>query len=233
MKVAGILSLTLAIAAVIFVGTAGSLSSQTPSDTCGESLAGDGSISGQWAEGCRSEVPGRGHARYYSFGLDSQSEVTITLESQDADTYLYLREGEARSGDFLHQNDDHDGITKSQVQATLAAGSYTIEATTYSEGKTGSFTLTVAGLGTTGTAPPGPDRAALVALYNATDGPNWVNNGNWLSDEPLGEWYGVTTDGGGRVTSIYLNTNQLIGEIPPELGSLSNLQRLEFGNDLS
>ena len=36
-----------------------------------------------------------------------------------------------------------------------------------------------------------PDRAALVALYNATDGPNWVDNTNWLTDAPLGEWYGV------------------------------------------
>ena len=31
-----------------------------------------------------------------------------------------------------------------------------------------------------------PDRAALVALYEATDGPNWVNNTNWLTDAPLG-----------------------------------------------
>ena len=168
MKLTGILSLTLAVAAVLFVGTAGSLSAQTPSDTCGEILTGDGSTSGQWAEGCQSEVPGRGYARYYSFSLDSQSEVTITLESSEADTYLYLREGEAWSGDFLHQNDDHDGITKSQVQATLAAGTYTIEATTYSEGEVGSFTLTVAGLGATATT-PGPDRVALIALYNATD----------------------------------------------------------------
>ena len=26
------------------------------------------------------------------------------------------------------------------------------------------------------------DRAALVVLYEATDGDNWVNNTNWLSD---------------------------------------------------
>ncbi len=35
-----------------------------------------------------------------------------------------------------------------------------------------------------------PGRAALVALYEATDGPNWVNNENWLTDAPLGEWFG-------------------------------------------
>ncbi len=42
--------------------------------------------------------------------------------------------------------------------------------------------------------------AALVALYESTDGPNWVNNENWLTDAPLGEWYGVDTDRDGRVS---------------------------------
>ena len=104
-------------------------------------------MSGRWAAGCQSEVSGRGYARYYTFTLESESEVTITLESQDADTYLYLRQGEARSGTALYENDDDGGTTKSRVQETLAAGTYTIEATTYDEGETGSFTLTVSGLG--------------------------------------------------------------------------------------
>ena len=46
------------------------------------------------------------------------------------------------------------------------------------------------------------DRAALVALHQATDGPNWKNSANWLSDEPLGEWHGVGVDSLGRVTSL-------------------------------
>ena len=74
--------------------------------------------------------------------------------------------------------------------------------------------------------PAGPDRAALVALYDATDGPNWANNSNWLSDRPLGEWHGVTTDGDGRVIGLYLDGNWLSGSIPAELGSLSNLEWL-------
>ena len=43
------------------------------------------------------------------------------------------------------------------------------------------------------------DRDALVALYHATDGPNWTNSTNWLSDRPLGDWHGVTVSNG-RVT---------------------------------
>ena len=75
---------------------------------------------------------------------------------------------------------------------------------------------------------PSTDRAALVALYNATDGPNWGSNINWLSDMPLGEWHGVTTNSSGRVTGLDLYNNQLSGEIPPELGSLTNLDGLHL-----
>ncbi len=38
---------------------------------------------------------------------------------------------------------------------------------------------------------PETDREALVALYNATSGPNWDGNDNWLSDVPISEWEGV------------------------------------------
>ena len=78
------------------------------------------------------------------------------------------------------------------------------------------------------------DRAALVALYNATDGANWTNNTNWLSNEALSEWFGVSTDVNGRVTRLYLHDNELSGEIPVELGGLASLQELFlFRNGLS
>ena len=40
------------------------------------------------------------------------------------------------------------------------------------------------------------DRKVLVAFYEATDGPNWANNTNWLSDAPVCYWHGVTADFG-------------------------------------
>ena len=79
-----------------------------------------------------------------------------------------------------------------------------------------------------------PDRAALVALYNATDGPNWMRRYNWLSDEVLGSWYGVEMDGYGRVRELALAGNGLSGSIPPELGDLARLEALDlYVNELA
>ena len=74
------------------------------------------------------------------------------------------------------------------------------------------------------------DRAALVALYNSTGELEWLTDGNWLSEEPLGEWYGVTTNDAGRVTELFLGYpgKNLAGYIPPELGNLSALKILEL-----
>ena len=76
-----------------------------------------------------------------------------------------------------------------------------------------------------------PDRAALVALYEATGGPNWENSRNWLSERPLSEWYGVSTDGDGRVIGLHLYENGLSGSIPAQLGSLSNLEQLRLSGN--
>ena len=78
------------------------------------------------------------------------------------------------------------------------------------------------------------DRDALVALYNATDGDNWYDNTNWLSDAPLGQWYGVTTDSDGRVTRVSLPVNNLSGKLPEDLGILRRLTHLVLrGNELT
>ena len=79
--------------------------------------------------------------------------------------------------------------------------------------------------------PASPDRATLVALYHATGGPNWDDNRNWLSNWPIGQWPGVTTDGDGRDTGLNLSFNQLSGQIPTELGKLTSLQILGLGDN--
>ena len=74
----------------------------------------------------------------------------------------------------------------------------------------------------------GRDRTALTALYTAADGPNWTNSDGWLSEAPLGEWYGVETDAEGRVVSLDLNGNQLRGTIAEQLAGLDGLKHLDL-----
>lgn len=77
------------------------------------------------------------------------------------------------------------------------------------------------------------ERDALIALYHAAGGENWSQNGNWLTDEPLGSWQGVTTDKNGSVIQLDLNRNLLRGYIPAGLGSLPHLRILRMsGNNL-
>ena len=77
------------------------------------------------------------------------------------------------------------------------------------------------------------ERDALVAVYHATGGENWAQDSNWLTDEQLGSWRGVTTDRNGSVTELDLNRNLLSGYIPAGLGSLPNLRILRMsGNNL-
>ena len=70
------------------------------------------------------------------------------------------------------------------------------------------------------------DRGALISLYNSTDGPNWSNTDNWLSDEPLNTWHGISTNDDGQVTEIDLGDNNN-GVVPKFLFPIMLLQSVE------
>ena len=77
--------------------------------------------------------------------------------------------------------------------------------------------------------PAAVQRSALMALYNALNGNQWVNKDNWGSDKPLGQWYGVTTDGNGDVIQLELQENNLSGTLPAEIGDLVKITALYLG----
>ena len=174
-------------------------------DPCAGAITEDGSTSGSWAAGCQSSVSDRGYARYYTFTLDQESAVTIDLEST-LDTFLYLREGEARSGTAPHFNDDiESGNLNSRISQTLAAGTYTIEATTYAAATVGTFTLTVSGLsGTTVTDPdpaPGTDPCAIEPIADVETTGAWAADcQSRVSERGYARYYTFTLDQESAVT---------------------------------
>lgn len=128
------------------------------------------------------------------------------------------------------------GATTGPVSVTTANGTGT---------STGNFTVA--------SCVPAIERAALIALYNSTDGSNWgAENQNWLNaDEST--WYGikvtnchieeidlayVNLQGSIPVAlkdlveldSLVLLSDGLTGIIPPELGQLSKLKCLMIGS---
>ena len=54
------------------------------------------------------------------------------------------------------------------------------------------------------------DLAALIALYNSTNGDYWNINDNWLSEEvPHCDWHGVYCNVSNRVNGLNLQYNNL------------------------
>ena len=143
---------------------------------------------------------------------DTSDTLTYTLGGTDAAAFgIVSASGQLQTSAAL------DSETKASYAVTVSV----------SDGNGGADSINV-------TINVTADRAALVALYNATGGVNWTNNTNWLSNEPLSEWHRVETDKDGRVTALRLVANELSGEIPAELGNLTNLQVLSLSiNTLS
>ena len=98
---------------------------------------------GDWDDDCDSKARPGSYARYYSFTLDQAGQVEINLTSS-VDAYLALRQGAGRTGALVASNDNVGSRNpNSAINMMLAAGAYTVEATTYFAGQTGGFTLSV------------------------------------------------------------------------------------------
>ena len=101
--------------------------------------------SNTWAPGCVSANPPRNltyYARFYTFALDTESQVTITLSSDDASPYLYLLNGAGKGG-TINQEKGEATSSSAAITASLQPGSYTIEATTYYSETIGDFILEI------------------------------------------------------------------------------------------
>lgn len=77
-------------------------------------------------------------------------------------------------------------------------------------------------------------RWALASFYYTMGGENWPKQQNWLSDESICEWHGLTCDAFGALRELDLSQNKLEGQVPLEVAMLEDLQAIALrGNQLS
>jgi len=69
------------------------------------------------------------------------------------------------------------------------------------------------------------ERDALMAIYNSTNGDNWTYKTNWKGPQGTEHiWYMVVCDSGkNHIERIGLVHNNMVGQIPSELGNLTEL----------
>lgn len=77
------------------------------------------------------------------------------------------------------------------------------------------------------------ERLALAEFHEMTGGTSWNNRSAWVSDMDVGDWHGVTSEGG-RVVNLSLPDNGLSGPLPAEIANLEELRVVDLSdNDLS
>ena len=145
-------------------------------------------VSGAWASDCMSEAKSGSYAEYYTFTLDSGTQVEINLTS-GVDAYLALRQGAGRDGTMVGSNDNVGSRNfNSAINMMLDAGTYTVEATTYFAGQTGDFMLSVRSLQETENLGP---------LAGSVDRSNSMWTSDYMSTQQAGSYarsYTFTVD---------------------------------------
>ena len=171
---------------------------------------------------------GPGDSDFFVFRVPRSGRVQLrTTGSTDTEGALMNAAGEV-----LGSDSDSGAESNFRLAARVGPGTYYVRVTGKGGEATGAYELHTGFSATTVISKR--DRDALIALYRATDGPNWTNKENWLSNRPPDEWYGVTTNSAGRVTWLELSDNGLKGSLPAAIGDLDRLLVLFLaGNELT
>jgi hypothetical protein len=149
--------------------------------------------------------------------LLTASEVT----GADSYTYYVSIDGGAYTEAASGQDTDY-------TFTPIEAGSYSFGVTAVRGSSESAMTTTAA----SGLFDDVPDSEgiALMAFYEATNGDNWTNNTNWMTDPVVGNWYGVNVEAG-HVTQLNLIGDANIdGDGLKHLSDLTSLTYLHLGN---
>ena len=174
-------------------------------------------------------------ARFYSFTLARAANIRIDMSSTAVDAWLGLREGAGTSGRLVLSDDNSGGGTNARIEDSLAAGTYTIEASTAVLGvaATGPFTLTLA-VGAGGAGPdlavesPGISDATLAAGESFTFSATVRNRGDRVSGTATlsyrqrragGSWTVVGTDAVGALSPSGSSVESIVLSAPAQGGT--------------
>lgn len=170
---------------------------------------------------------------YEQFGKIDLENRTVQLRLPDADFSSLIASFEVSDGTIIEVDGviQESGLTINDFSAPVV---YNLTATDNGQGAEWTILLTndsiINGVEET-------DYHALVSLYESTNGANWTDNTNWLSEAPVEDWVGVKVVNQ-RVSSLELGSvsingvccgNNLGGRIPSEIGDLSALKVLDLG----
>lgn len=72
----------------------------------------------------------------------------------------------------------------------------------------------------------------MIELYNLTNGENWYDNTNWLSEEPIENWFGIEVWGNGRIKEISLFENNLDGTLPSSFAIIDEIEFIDLSFNL-
>jgi hypothetical protein len=145
---------------------------------------------GQTAQGELDEQDPYGYRGYYepvTFEGTAGDVVTISMSSAD-DTYLMLQNP---AGDIVAENDDYDGLDSQITEYALEdGGTYTIIATSYSDGDLFEYTLTLNMVGEeTPTATPPEDTVDLRSISYGQTKQGYIDQGDPTDPEYDGGIY--------------------------------------------
>ena len=74
------------------------------------------------------------------------------------------------------------------------------------------------------------ERGALLAMWEATNGPHWRCRDGWNTSSHVCSWAGVTCTRRGHVIGIVMPWNNLTGRLPPQFELLKHMLVLDFTN---
>ena len=157
------------------------------------------------------EVPEEGGTVEVDIQYNADYDVVVDELAQGWLTYIQTRAVSSGKLQFLVAPNNHDDIRTGEVKIYDKAGY--LEPVTINIRQASKV------------------RRLLIDFYKAMDGPHWIYNYNWCTDEPLYTWYGVSWDFDTGLVGLTFRRSGLNGEIPDCIGELVSLRSLMLDHE--